>query len=63
VELVDNAFVLVVPGALAAELVDGRFWCSLAVSLLIAFLVTVPLNRWLIARGRAMGSSTVFTSC
>jgi hypothetical protein len=51
-EIVDNAFILVVPGALAAGLVDGLFWWSLAVSLVIAFVLTVPVNRWLISRGR-----------
>jgi hypothetical protein len=51
-EIVDNAFILVVPGALAAGLADGLFWWSLALSLVIAFFLTVPVNRWLIARGR-----------
>jgi Domain of unknown function (DUF4396) len=51
-EIVDNAFILLVPGALAAELSDGLFWWSLALSLVIAFVVTVPVNRWLISRGR-----------
>jgi hypothetical protein len=51
-EAVDNAFILVVPGALAAGLGDGLFWWSLGVSLIIAFVVTVPVNRALIARGR-----------
>ena len=51
-ELIDNAFLLVVPGAMAAGLSDGLFWWSLAVSLAIAFVITVPVNRWLIARGR-----------
>ena len=51
-EIVDNLFLLVVPGALAAGLGDPLFWWSLGLSLLIAFLVTVPVNRWLIARGR-----------
>jgi hypothetical protein len=51
-ELVDNAFILLVPGALAAGLATGLFWWSLAVSLVIAFIVTIPVNRWLIARGR-----------
>jgi hypothetical protein len=50
-EIVDNAFIAFVPGALAAGLADGLFWWSLAVSLLIAFVLTVPVNRWLIARG------------
>lgn len=51
-EIVDNAFIAIVPGALAAGLGDGLFWWSLGVSLAIAFVLTVPVNRWLIARGR-----------
>lgn len=51
-ELVDNAFILLVPGAIAAGLADGLFWWSLLVSLVIAFVLTVPVNRWLIVRGR-----------
>ena len=51
-EIVDNAFILLVPGAIAAGLTDSLFWWSLAVSLAIAFVLTVPVNRWLIARGR-----------
>jgi hypothetical protein len=51
-ELVDNAFILLVPGALAAGLADGLFWWSLAASLAVAFVLTVPVNRALIARGR-----------
>ena len=51
-ELVDNAFILIVPGAMAAGLADGLFWWSLVASLAIAFVITVPVNRWLIARGR-----------
>jgi hypothetical protein len=51
-ELVDNAFIVAVPGALAAGLGDRLFWWSLAVSLAIAFILTVPVNRWLIGQGR-----------
>jgi hypothetical protein len=51
-EIIDNLFIILVPGALAAGLADGLFWWSLAVSLVIAFALTVPVNRWLIARGR-----------
>jgi len=51
-ETVDNAFILAVPGALAAGLGDSLFWWSLALSLVIAFPLTVLVNRWLIARGR-----------
>ena len=51
-EVVDNLFIIAVPGALAAGLTDGLFWWSLVVSLAVAFVVTVPINRWLIARGK-----------
>src|SRR3954471_24326889 len=51
-EIVDNAVVLAVPGAMEAGLLDLLFWGSLAVSLVIAFAVTVPVNRALIARGK-----------
>ena len=51
-EIVDNAFILLVPGALAAGLGDTLFWLSLGASLVVAFALTLPVNRWLIARGR-----------
>ena len=51
-EMVDNAFILLVPGAMAAGLADGALLGSLAASLVIAFLATFPVNRWLIARGK-----------
>jgi hypothetical protein len=51
-EIVDNAIVVTIPGALDAELGDLLFWGSLAVSLVIAGVVAVPVNRWLIARGK-----------
>jgi len=51
-EIVDNAFILIVPGAMEAGLADGKFWWSLGVGLAIAFVFALPLNRWLIARGR-----------
>jgi hypothetical protein len=51
-ELVDNGFIVLVPGAMAAGLVDLLFWATLIGSLAIAFVVTVPVNRWLIGRGQ-----------
>ena len=51
-EVIDNAFMLAVPGAMDAGLGNGLFWGALAASLALAFVVTVPVNRWLIARGR-----------
>jgi len=51
-EIVDNAFLLVVPGAMAAGLTDSFFWVTLAASLAVAFVLTVPVNRWMIGRGK-----------
>jgi hypothetical protein len=51
-EIVDNLFILIVPGAIAAGLDSALFWWSLVVSLLIAGAVAFPVNRWLIARGK-----------
>jgi hypothetical protein len=51
-ELMDNAFILAVPKAIDAGLGDALFWWSLVVSLAVAFVVTVPVNRALIARGK-----------
>ena len=51
-EIVDNAFIVAVPGAMAASLAEALFWWSLALSLVIAFVVTVPVNRWMIGRGK-----------
>ena len=51
-EIVDNAIVLLIPGAMEAGLDSLLFWGSLAVALAIAWVVAFPVNRWLIARGR-----------
>jgi len=51
-EIVDNLIILAVPGAMAAGLDSLLFWGSLAGALLIAGAVALPVNRWLIARGR-----------
>ncbi len=51
-EIVDSLIILVVPGAMAAGLGDPLFWGSLAFALLVAFWAAVPVNRWLIARGK-----------
>ena len=51
-EIVDNAIMLVVPGAMDAGLGSALFWTSLAGSLAAAGLAAYPVNRWLIARGR-----------
>jgi uncharacterized protein DUF4396 len=51
-EIVDNAVILLVPGAMDAGLDSALFWSSLAVALAVAFAAAFPVNRWLIARGR-----------
>jgi hypothetical protein len=56
-ELMDNAFILAVPKAINAGLGDALFWWSLGASLAVAFVVTVPVNRAMIARGK--GHATV----
>lgn len=51
-EVIDNAIMLIVPGAMDAGLGDILFWGSLAFALAIAFVLTVPVNRWLLTRGK-----------
>ena len=51
-EVVDNAIMLLIPGAMEAGLTNLLFWGSLAVALLLAGAVAFPVNRWLIARGK-----------
>ena len=51
-EVVDNAVLLMVPGAMEAGLGDWFFWLTLAGALAVAFVVALPVNAWLIARGR-----------
>jgi hypothetical protein len=51
-EIVDNAILLVYPGAMEAGLGDLLFWWSLALALAVAWVAAFPVNRWLIARGR-----------
>jgi Domain of unknown function (DUF4396) len=51
-EIVDNAIVLAVPGAMEAGLSSLLFWGSLSFALSVAFVAAVPVNRWLIARGK-----------
>jgi hypothetical protein len=51
-EVVDNAVVLSVPGAMEAGVSSALFWLALAGALAVAFVVTLPVNRWMIGRGR-----------
>lgn len=51
-EIVDNAIMLAIPGAMNAGLASPLFWASLIFSLIIAGMAAFPVNRWLITRGR-----------
>lgn len=51
-ELVDNALILVIPGAMDAGLTDPLFWSSLVVAMVLAGVAALPVNRWLIAQGK-----------
>jgi hypothetical protein len=58
-EIVDNGVMVVVPGAMEAGLASPLFWGALTFAFLVAFLVTVPVNKWLIGRGLGSRSPTL----
>ncbi|MFH9806586.1 DUF4396 domain-containing protein [Streptomyces olivaceus] len=51
-ELVDNGIVALTPGAMDAQLSDGLFWGTLLGGLAVAFVLTTPVNKWMIGRGK-----------
>ena len=51
-EIVDNAIMLVIPGAMESGLSDVLFWGALSFALAVAFVVALPVNRWLISKGK-----------
>ena len=51
-ELIDNGVIALWPDAMDAGLADLLFWTSLAISLALAFVVTTPVNKWMIGRGK-----------
>ncbi|MBC2902770.1 DUF4396 domain-containing protein [Streptomyces cupreus] len=51
-ELVDNAIIALTPGALDAHLDDGLFWSALLGGFAVAFVITTPVNKWMIGRGK-----------
>ena len=51
-EIVDSAVMLGVPGAMDAGLASPLFWGALAFALAVAFVGTVPVNRWPIAKSK-----------
>ncbi|MFF7374792.1 DUF4396 domain-containing protein [Streptomyces massasporeus] len=51
-ELVDNLIIALTPGAMDAELSEGLFWYALLGGFAVAFLITTPVNKWMIGRGK-----------
>lgn len=51
-EVIDNGVIVLWPSAMEAHLGDLLFWGSLAVSLALAFVLTTPVNKWMIGRGK-----------
>ncbi|MFJ2593728.1 DUF4396 domain-containing protein [Streptomyces erythrochromogenes] len=51
-ELVDNGIIALTPGAMDAHLADGLFWGALLGGFAVAFLITTPINKWMIGRGK-----------
>ena len=51
-EIVDNAVMVLIPGAMDAGVASWLFWISLAIAFAVAFVVTVPVNKWLIGKGK-----------
>ncbi|MET9156678.1 DUF4396 domain-containing protein [Streptomyces parvulus] len=51
-ELVDNGIIALTPGAMDAHLSEWLFWATLAAALAVAFVLTTPVNKWMIGRGK-----------
>ncbi|MGX1135362.1 hypothetical protein RKD49_007552 [Streptomyces glaucescens] len=51
-ELVDNAIIALTPGAMDAHLSEGLFWYALLGGFAVAFVITTPVNKWMIGRGK-----------
>ncbi|WP_407839547.1 DUF4396 domain-containing protein [Streptomyces sp. DSM 116496] len=51
-EVIDNGVILLWPGAMDAMLSDALFWTALAIAFAVAFVVTTPVNKWMIGRGK-----------
>ncbi|MFD9866940.1 DUF4396 domain-containing protein [Streptomyces niveus] len=51
-EIVDNSIIALTPGAMDAHLSDGLFWYALLGGFAVAFLITTPVNKWMIGRGK-----------
>ncbi|MEI5034263.1 DUF4396 domain-containing protein [Streptomyces sp. S1A(2023)] len=51
-EIVDNGIIALTPGAMDAHLSDALFWTALLGGFAVAFVITTPVNKWMIGRGK-----------
>ncbi|MFD3337326.1 DUF4396 domain-containing protein [Streptomyces sp. NPDC058700] len=51
-EIIDNGVLALWPGAMDAHLSEPFFWIVLAIALAAAFVITTPVNKWMIGRGK-----------
>ncbi|MEW1696114.1 DUF4396 domain-containing protein [Streptomyces sp. NPDC093249] len=51
-EIIDNGVIALWPGAMDAHLDEPLFWIVLAIALAAAFVITTPVNKWMIGRGK-----------
>ncbi|MEO3757899.1 DUF4396 domain-containing protein [Mycobacterium sp. B14F4] len=51
-EVVDNAVMAVIPGAMNAGLVNVVFWVGMMIALSAAFVAAYPVNRYLLRKGK-----------
>ncbi len=51
-EIVDNAVMAVIPGAMNANLVNPIFWLSMPLALTVAFFAAYPVNKYLLQRNK-----------
>ena len=51
-EVVDNLVMAVIPGAMDAGLVNPVFWIGMTIALTVAFFAALPVNRYLLQRGK-----------
>jgi hypothetical protein len=51
-EIVDNAVMLVIPGAMSSGVGSALFWATMILSLFVAGIVALPVNRWLVSKGK-----------
>lgn len=51
-EIVDNAVMYIIPGAMHATLIDPLFWISMPIALTVAFFAALPVNKYLLSKNK-----------